>query len=198
VKDYLTDFLMPGEGENLETPKGGQYQKAQKVPASFEKPSGGEVSKGSKGTFEPFDTGPPKGYSKVEGPDAGATPDPEPEPFTLTPEAAPERPRLGSCARPRVLLGTKMPKTCPYHTCGGELSWRGYTRGECTLAYCKTCDTWWGLQPDTPGVYVGDLADNDPLVEVDLHDQKPPRYARQSALSNWPPALFNDRRKNHA
>jgi hypothetical protein len=131
-----------------------------------------------------------------------ARPAPEPEAveeFTLTPpDAKPDTgPRLGSCDMPRVLLGTKMPKTCPYHTCGGELSWRGYTRGECTLAYCKTCDTWWGLQPDTPGVYVGDLADNDPLVEVDLHDRKPPRYVRQSVLSNWPAAPFNDKRRNH-
>ena len=95
----------------------------------------------------------------VEDPDAGATSaaEPQAEEFTLTPpDAKPDnRPRLGSCARPRVLLGTRMPADCPYHTCNGTMSQRGYTRGQCTLAYCKICDNWFELKPDTPGVYVG-------------------------------------------
>ena len=73
------------------------------------------------------------------------------EEFTLTPpDAKPDTgPRLGSCARPRVLLGTRMPADCPYHTCNGEMSQRGYTRGQCTLAYCKICDNWFELKPET-------------------------------------------------
>jgi TubC N-terminal docking domain len=130
--------------------------------------------------------------------EAEPAPEPEAEEFTLTPPTAPAVARLGSPARPVVIRGTRMPADCPWHTCNGSMDSRGYTSGKCTLGYCRNCDTWFELLPPQDlGVYVGDLAD-DPLVEVDLHDRKPPRYVRQSVLSNWPPPLFNDRRKNHA
>jgi len=213
VRDYLADFLAPAGDEVLKSPIPEEYQKAQKPPATFEKPLVGEVSKGSKGAFDTFEPCPHGTLPKLQGvekagapipgqPSKGvfegfegersqahasfspdATPELEAEEFALTSQditTKVDRPRLGSCARPRVLLGTRMPADCPYHTCNGTMSQRGYTRGQCTLAYCKICDNWFELKPDTPGVYVGDLADNDPLVEVDLHDQKPPQYVRQS------------------
>lgn len=96
--------------------------------------------------------------------DAGATPAPEPEAveeFALTPQDVPEPPRLGSCARPMPIRGTRMPPDCPWHTCNGTMSQRGYTRGECTLGYCQNCDTWFELlPPEDLGVYLGDLADD--------------------------------------
>ena len=130
-----------------------------------------------------------------------AEPAPEPEAveeFALTaPDAKPDTgPRLGSCARPRVLLGARMPADCPWHTCNGTMGHRGYTSGKCTLGYCQNCDNWFELKPPDPGVYVGDLAD-DPLVEVSLDDNRLPRYVRQSVYSGWPPPPFNDKRRNH-
>jgi len=72
MRDYLGDFLTPGGGENLKTPKGGKAQKAQKSPAKSENPQGGQGSKGSQGTFDTFDTSPPGGYSKIQGPPAAS------------------------------------------------------------------------------------------------------------------------------
>jgi len=67
MRDYISDFLTSGESENLKTPQGGKAQKAQKSPGSFENTQARQVSKGSKGTFEPFDTSPSKGFSKNPG-----------------------------------------------------------------------------------------------------------------------------------
>jgi len=64
MRDYLSDFLTPTGDENLKTPKGGKAHKAQKSHVAFGNTQGDKVSKGSKVPFEPFDTSPPKGFSK--------------------------------------------------------------------------------------------------------------------------------------
>src|SRR5262249_49614675 len=158
MRDYLSDFLTPDGGENLETPKVGKAQKAQKSPAKFEHTQSRQGSKGSKGTFDTFDTSPPEGYSKIQalpGVEPSAVeeltiPSVEPEP---TPQAK-TRPRLGSMGRPVSVRGAQL-TGCPYHTCGGDLTSHGHG-----LYECQACGNWFERLPlEDLGVFVGDLAD---------------------------------------
>ena len=79
-------------------------------------------------------------------------PAPEPEAveeFTLTPPEAPERPRLGSSARPMPVRGTKarLGDSCLWTTCQGFVVGRGPT-----LYECSSCGTWFELLPMDDGL----------------------------------------------
>lgn len=68
----------------------------------------------------------------------------------------PDKPRLGSFARPCPVRGVRLTE-CPYHTCSGSLRDHGHRLYECQ----GICGSWFELLPPETGfVYVGDLADD--------------------------------------